>query len=256
MWLCITREKESWKLLNKLTKLLRGLVMSLPKSNSATLSLVSRNGKLLLRVENLKLTFPDAKKPLFDQLSFELRVDKHIVLLGRNGSGKSTFLKIAEGKIAPTSGTVAWADGIKVNYFDQHLAFNPEETALEIIENIFSCRTEKARQILGAVKFTPEQMEKRTETLSGGEKMRLKFAITFGGDPDVIVLDEPTNHLDITTWQILLDNCNATSATIIIVTHDQEFLDEIIDKKFLVISKNKITERDKDLEYLVEELRK
>lgn len=86
--------------------------------------------------------------------------------------------------------------------------------------------------------------------------MRLKFAITFGGDPDVIVLDEPTNHLDITTWQILLDNCNATSATIIIVTHDQEFLDEIIDKKFLVISKNKITERDKDLEYLVEELRK
>jgi len=211
-------------------------------------------GKVLVKVENLTFTFTPNAQHLFSRLTFELRVGSHMILLGRNGSGKSTFLKLLEEKLQPLEGSIQWAHGVRVNYFDQHMNFDHSKTPLTVTEDHFSCPTEKARQILGAMKFIPEKMERRIGNLSGGEKMRLKFAITFGMDPDVVVLDEPTNHLDITTWETLLENCNKTSATIILVTHDEEFIDLIENKKFFVISKSHIQEKHKNLDELIEEM--
>lgn len=209
--------------------------------------------KLLVKAEDVTYCYP-GKKSLFKKLSFEIRVGENIVLLGRNGSGKSTLLKLLQGTLKPESGAITWAPGIKAHFFDQHMAFNPALSARQVVEDHYGCSAERARAILGTVKFDLDRMERPLESLSGGERMRLKFAIVFGMNPDVIVLDEPTNHVDITTWDILLDQCNSTKATLILVSHDEEFIEKLDSKLFFVLSKSEFRVRHKSLDHLLEEL--
>ncbi len=211
------------------------------------------NTKLLVKAEDVSYGY-SGKHPLFKKLSFEIRVGGHIVLLGRNGSGKSTLLKLMQGKLKPDTGAITWAPGIKVHYFDQHMAFDPNMSPREVVEDHYGCSVQDARAILGKVKFDLDRMERKLESLSGGERMRLKFAIVFGMNPDVIVLDEPTNHVDITTWDILLEQCNATKATLILVTHDEEFIEKLNNKLFFVLSRSEFSVRHKALDVLLEEL--
>lgn len=209
--------------------------------------------KLLVKAVDVSYGYP-GKSPLFKKLSFEIRVGGHIVLLGRNGSGKSTLLKLMQGTLAPDAGAITWAPGIKVHYFDQHMAFDPTRSAREVVEEHYGCSAQDARAVLGSVKFDLDRMERKIESLSGGERMRLKFAIVFGMNPDVIVLDEPTNHVDITTWDILLERCNATKATLILVTHDEEFIEKLHNTLFFVLSKSEFRVRHKSLTELLDEL--
>ncbi len=209
--------------------------------------------KLLLKVSDLTYHY-EGKRPLFKKLSFEIRVGNHIVLLGRNGSGKSTLLKLLQGTLTPASGEVTWSPQIQVHYFDQHTTFNTLLSARDIVADHYGCSDEKARAILGTVKFDLDRMERPLESLSGGERMRLKFALVFGMNPDVIVLDEPTNHVDITTWDILLEQCNSTKATLILVTHDEEFIEKLERKLFFVLSQSELRVRHKTLDHLLEEL--
>jgi ATPase subunit of ABC transporter with duplicated ATPase domains len=221
------------------------------KLSSSTSDL--HQSKLLLKVTDLTYGYP-GEKPLFKKLTFDIRVGSHIVLLGRNGSGKSTLLKLLEGRLTPQSGTAEWAPGISVRYFDQHMNFNPQHTPCEVVEEHFGVSAERAKAILGSVKFDLERMERPLESLSGGERMRVKFAIVFGMNPDVIVLDEPTNHVDITTWDILLEQCNKTTATLILVTHDEEFITELEPKLFYVLNQSELKVRHKTLDELLTEL--
>jgi ATPase subunit of ABC transporter with duplicated ATPase domains len=211
-------------------------------------------GKLLCRTTDAAFTYENAK-PTFQKVNLELRTGSHVVLLGRNGSGKSTFLKCLMGKLPFSEGKAEWADGLKIAYFDQHIEFPDAETPLEIVMRELSVGDEAARAALGAMKLESEEMETSIANLSGGQRMRLRFALVFGARPDFLILDEPTNHLDEVTWEILLNACNASKSTILLVTHDQEFINELVHKTFWVLHKTHVNERHKELAELIEELR-
>jgi len=211
-------------------------------------------GKLLCRVESLTTSYSNSNRSILRDVSLELRTGEPVVILGRNGSGKSTFLKCLMGKIPLTSGSITWEENIHVTHFDQHVEFNESMSALEIIQELLPVPTEKARSLLGAMKLSAEKIVVPIAVLSGGERMRLRFAIVFGGQPDCIILDEPTNHLDETTWEIVLRACNETKATIILVTHDHEFIDGLESKLFWLLKDQSIKEQHKDLEEIILEL--
>ncbi len=213
------------------------------------------DGKLLCRITDASFKYEQAKAYTFKDISFDIRSGTHIVLLGRNGSGKSTFLKCLTGILPVSSGDITWFDGVSSAYFDQHAEFNPDATPVEVVEEGLSVSDTKARAVLGMMKFVPQKMDTPIKMLSGGERMRVRFALVFGANPDFIILDEPTNHLDEITWQILLDACNASKSTLLLVTHDYEFIEELTHKTFLLIKGQKITERQRDLEELITELR-
>jgi ATP-binding cassette subfamily F protein 3 len=213
------------------------------------------NGKLLCRITDAAFRYDGAKGYIFRDISLDIRTGSHIVLLGRNGSGKSTFLNGLTRNLPLNTGTVTWAEGVTASYFDQHASFDPNKTALEVVIEALGKPDKESRAALGAMKFASDKMDTRTGELSGGERMRLRFAIVFGTNPDFIILDEPTNHLDEVTWQILLDACNNTKSTILLVTHDYEFIQDLKRKTFWLIKNQTIQERHKDLEELIEELR-
>jgi ATPase subunit of ABC transporter with duplicated ATPase domains len=212
------------------------------------------HGKLLCKISNIAYQYPNNETKIFYNCSLELRTGNHIVLVGRNGSGKSTFLKTIMGTLQSTQGTVDWAENISITYFDQHAEFDPEKTANQIVDEEINIPNMNTGSILGSMRFTSEKMNSKIKNLSGGERMRLRFALTFIKQPDVIILDEPTNHLDETTWQVLLETCNTTQSTIILVTHDYEFIQKIDNKIFWVIHRQEIKERHKDLDIILEEL--
>src|SRR3989344_1140812 len=152
-------------------------------------------GKLLCRIKDGHFRFPGTKSDMFRGINLEIRSGGHIVLLGRNGTGKSTFLKCLTDEYTFTKGEVSWGNGVTWAYFDQHAPFDPAETALTVIGEKLNCLDLEARSVLGTVRFSEDRMEAPIGTLSGGEKMRLRFAIVFGKKPDFVILDEPTNHL-------------------------------------------------------------
>lgn len=212
-------------------------------------------GKLLCRVENASFRYKGNKGDIFKDINLELRTGSHLVLLGRNGSGKSTFLKCLTGNELFSSGSVVWTEGLTTSYFDQHAEFDGNKTALQEVTEKLRLIDEKGRAALGAMKFDSDKMDVPISTLSGGERMRIRFALVFGTNPDFIILDEPTNHLDEVTWQILLDACNNSKSTILLVTHDYEFINEFKNKSFWLIKGQSIKERHRDLEEIIEELK-
>src|SRR5258708_6467324 len=129
-------------------------------------------GKLLCRIKGGYFRFPGSKADMFRDIDLEVRSRGHIVLLGRNGAGKSTFLKCLTGEMAWTKGEVVWGNGVKWAYFDQHAQFDPQRTALDIVGEKLHCLNLEARSVLGAMRFTTDRMEAAIGTLSGGEKMR------------------------------------------------------------------------------------
>ncbi len=212
-------------------------------------------GRLLCRVKKGAFQYEGQPKETFRNANLEIRTGSHIVLLGRNGSGKSTFLKCLMGALPFTEGEVVWTPDLRVAYFDQHTEFDPERTALEIVTKELNLDDESGRAALGAMKFDKETMDIEINGLSGGQRMRLRFALTFGAKPDVLILDEPTNHLDEVTWEILLNAVNSSKSTILLVTHDHEFIDGMQAKKFWMLHKGTVHERHKELPELIEELR-
>ncbi len=212
------------------------------------------NGKLLCRVSGMSFRYPKHKGDIFHHADLEIRTGTHITLLGRNGSGKSTFLKCLIGDLKPTEGEVIWADNIKKAYFDQHAHFDPDARPIAIVMEKLNCFDEEARAALGAMRFNLDTMNTPVHLLSGGERMRLRFALVFGLKPDLIILDEPTNHLDEVTWEVLLEACKASKSTILLVSHDYEFIQEFNPGIFWVVSRQAVTPRSKELPVLLEEM--
>lgn len=212
-------------------------------------------GKLLCRIDGVSFGYDNTRGDIIRSVTLDIRSGQHIVLLGRNGSGKSTLLKCLTSVLAPKEGSVVWAEELKRAYFDQHAEFDPTKNAFQIVCDELHVPDQKARAILGMMKFSKEKMEIATKDLSGGERMRIRFALVFGADPDFIIFDEPTNHLDEVTWEILLDACNKTKSTILLVTHDHEFIEELNSKTFWLLKHQTVKERHADLEELIQELR-
>jgi ATP-binding cassette subfamily F protein uup len=210
-------------------------------------------GKLLFRMN--KVSFSYEKKKIFSRASLEFRSGKKVVLLGRNGSGKSTFLKCMLGELSVTEGDVFRADEIKVTYFDQHANFDENKTAAQVVGEMLNITDIDAKAALGAMKFDSDRMKIPTKNLSGGEKMRIRFALAFTPKPDLLILDEPTNHIDEITWEILLDACKSFKNSILLVTHDHEFIEEFNPNFFWKMENGTVSERHKNLDELLEEMK-
>lgn len=212
------------------------------------------SSKLLLKVDKATFSYTEGGTSLFKDVQLEFRAGDRIVLLGRNGSGKSSFLRLLMRELEPTTGTVSWGTSISVAYFDQHARFAVGATPLSAVQASFDCNEETAKARLGAVKLDVRRMMLPIEQLSGGERMRVRLALVFGKKPDVVILDEPTNHIDEVTWEVLLDVCKKTESSLLLVTHDYEFIKDFEPTLFWMLHKKTVVPRHKELDTLLEEL--
>lgn len=169
------------------------------------------------------------KKKLIKSLTMNVRRGEHVAIIGANGIGKTSILKLIQGIIPHEGGNISWGGNVKISYFEQeHAILDPHKTVLEEIMDRYPRLSEQqARSVLGAVLLTGENVFKPISVLSGGERAKLCFAIMALNRGNVLVLDEPTNHLDLSTKEVLEDALAEFGGTIILVSHDRYLLNKV-----------------------------
>lgn len=169
------------------------------------------------------------KKELIKSLTMNVRRGEHVAIIGANGIGRTSILKLIQGIIPHEGGNISWGGNVKISYFEQeHAILDPHKTVLEEIMDRYPRLSEQqARSVLGAVLLTGENVFKPISVLSGGERAKLCFAIMALNRGNVLVLDEPTNHLDLSTKEVLEDALAEFGGTIILVSHDRYLLNKV-----------------------------
>ena len=169
------------------------------------------------------------KKELIKSLTMNVRRGEHVAIIGANGIGKTSILKLIQGIIPHDGGNISWGGNVKISYFEQeHAILDPHKTVLEEIMDRYPRLSEQqARSVLGAVLLTGENVFKPISVLSGGERAKLCFAIMALNRGNVLVLDEPTSHLDLSTKEVLEDALAEFGGTIILVSHDRYLLNKV-----------------------------
>lgn len=169
------------------------------------------------------------KKELIKSLTMNVRRGEHVAIIGANGIGKTSILKLIQGIVPHEGGNISWGGNVKISYFEQeHAILDPHKTVLEEIMDRYPRLSEQqARSVLGAVLLTGENVFKPISVLSGGERAKLCFAIMALNRGNVLVLDEPTNHLDLSTKEVLEDALAEFGGTIILVSHDRYLLNKV-----------------------------
>lgn len=187
--------------------------------------------KDIVRVVDCPLVVGDGadKKELIKSLTMNVRRGEHVAIIGANGIGKTSILKLIQGIIPHEGGNISWGGNVKISYFEQeHAILDPHKTVLEEIMDRYPRLSEQqARSVLGAVLLTGENVFKPISVLSGGERAKLCFAIMTLNRGNVLVLDEPTNHLDLSTKEVLEDALAEFGGTIILVSHDRYLLNKV-----------------------------
>ncbi|WP_458250499.1 ABC-F family ATP-binding cassette domain-containing protein [Geobacter anodireducens] len=175
------------------------------------------------------------EKSVFSGVSGVIRRQNKIAVVGVNGAGKSTFLKVLAGRTEPTDGSMALGANVSLGYFSQHAMelLDPKKTVFETVQDAMPLATIGViRNLLGAFLFSGDAVDKRIENLSGGEKSRVVLATLLARPLNFLVLDEPTNHLDIRSREILLDALQHFTGTVVLVSHDRHFLRLLVDRVF------------------------
>ncbi len=188
-------------------------------------------------------------RPVLSRISLRLDEDDRVALLGANGNGKSTLIRLLAGRLAPMSGVVSAANKLRVGYFAQHQAdeLDLDATPIEELARRRPKDTpEQVRSQLARFGFSQERAETTVVNLSGGEKARLLFALMTSDKPHVLLLDEPTNHLDIDSRQALVQAINAFSGAVVIVSHDPHVVELTADRLWLVAD-GTVTSYDGDM---------
>lgn len=194
-------------------------------------SVSSRLGKKTIEIENISKSING--KILISDFSYIVSRTARIGIVGHNGAGKSTFLKMIVGEIQPDSGKITLGETVNIGYFSQECeSMNPEQRVIDYIRETADIirtpdGTETAAQMLERFLFTPELQWNRIEKLSGGERKRLYLLKILMTAPNILMLDEPTNDLDIATLTILEDYLENFGGAVIAVSHDRYFLDKI-----------------------------
>lgn len=187
----------------------------------------------VLKVRNTDISVGEGanRKTLVDSVSFEVRRGEKIGIIGDNGIGKSTLLKIIQGHL-PHEGTVRWNTNVKISYFDQEGAnLNRELTVMEELHSRYPSLSDlEVRNLLAKVRFVGENVFKETGVISGGERAKLCFAIMMQEHGNVLILDEPTNHLDLNSKEAIETALAEYTGTIIFVSHDRYLLSRIADR--------------------------
>jgi len=199
----------------------------LPASIRFTFTESGESGNDVLSVRRLAKAYPN--KPLFSDLSFELKKRERMFILGPNGSGKSTLIKILLGRETPDAGRIEFGYNVTVGYYDQeNQNLTPENTVLEEIWSTYPTLTQtEIRSTLALFLFRGEDIEKTVSVLSGGERARLTLAKLILSRMNLLILDEPTNHLDIQSREALESALAGFEGTILTVSHDRYFISKL-----------------------------
>jgi len=184
------------------------------------------SGNDVLTVEHLRKAF--GTHTLFDDLSFEIKRGERVALIGNNGTGKTTILKIINELLLADSGAIVLGSNVHIGYYDQeHQLLHMEKTIFEEIADDYpQLNHTKIRNVLAAFLFTNDDVFKRIADLSGGECGRVSLAKLMLSDANFLILDEPTNHLDITSKEILESALNQYTGTVFFVSHDRYFINQ------------------------------
>ena len=184
------------------------------------------SGNDVLTMEHLRKAF--GTHTLFDDLSFEIKRGERVALIGNNGTGKTTILKIINELLLADGGTIVLGSNVHIGYYDQeHQLLHMEKTIFEEIADDYpQLNHTKIRNVLAAFLFTNDDVFKRIADLSGGERGRVSLAKLMLSDANFLILDEPTNHLDITSKEILESALNQYTGTVFFVSHDRYFINQ------------------------------
>lgn len=216
-----------------------------------------RGGDDVVKFTDLKKVWQaqDGKEKLvFSGATALVRRLERVAVVGVNGAGKSTLLKIIAGQTEPTSGTFQIGPSISLGYFSQNSldVLNPQKSVLdEVHDRIPNSSIAYVRNLLGALKFSGDEVEKKISVLSGGEKSRVVLATILAQPINFLVLDEPTNHLDMKSREVLLDAIKRFPGTVMIVSHDRYFLREIATRVF-ELDKNQLLIYEGGFNYYLE----
>lgn len=185
-----------------------------------------QSGNDVLTVEDLSKSWPGL--PLFSNLSFSLKRGERVAVIGANGTGKTTILKILNGLTPPDGGTIQLGSNVHIGYYDQeHNVLDMEKTVFDEISDAFPQLTgTRIRNVLAAFLFTGDEVFQQIKTLSGGERGRVSLAKLMLSNANFLILDEPTNHLDITSKEILEQALNQYTGTVLYVSHDRYFINQ------------------------------
>lgn len=192
----------------------------------------------------------DPKKPVLNRVTLRIDTDDRIALLGSNGNGKSTLVKLLANKLPPFSGRVTRAEKLSVGYFAQHQVdeLNLDGSPYDHVRKLMPDTPEsKVRARVGAIGFSGKAGDTLVRSLSGGEKARLLLGLATFAAPNMIILDEPTNHLDIDSRAALAEAINDYPGAVIMVSHDRYLIEACADQLW-VVADQKVTTYDGDLD--------
>jgi ATP-binding cassette subfamily F protein 3 len=191
-----------------------------------------RTGKEVLQVYDASAAPSQDMKPLFRNVSLEVKRGERIALLGPNGVGKTTLLRALVGSLELRTGSIRWGAGVSLGYYDQEQReLTPSNTVLEEVWSAYPHKPEaEIRTVLGNFLFSGEDVRKTVSSLSGGEKARVALSKLMLLQANVLVLDEPTNHLDLMSREVLEGALEEYEGTLLFVSHDRYFLNRLTDR--------------------------
>ena len=220
----IKRAESRVKMLDKIQRIEKPIEID----NQMRISLEPRfiSGNDVLTVEGLSKSFPG--QTLFTDINFEIKRGERVALIGNNGTGKTTILKILNGIVAADAGRFALGSKVQIGYYDQeHHVLHMEKTIFQEISDTYPTLTEtEIRNMLAAFLFTGDDVFKPISSLSGGERGRVSLAKLMLSEANFLILDEPTNHLDIASKEILEEALNSYTGTVLYVSHDRYFINQ------------------------------
>ena len=220
----IKRAESRVKMLDKIQRIEKPIEIDNQMRISLEPSFISGND--VLTVEGLSKAFPG--QTLFTDINFEIKRGERVALIGNNGTGKTTILKILNGIVDADAGRFALGSKVQIGYYDQeHHVLHMEKTIFQEISDTYPTLTEtEIRNMLAAFLFTGDDVFKLISSLSGGERGRVSLAKLMLSEANFLILDEPTNHLDIASKEILEEALNSYTGTVLYVSHDRYFINQ------------------------------
>ena len=220
----IRRAESREKLLNKIERIEKPMEHTPQMHFELEPRIISGND--VLSVSGLAKSYGDLQ--LFSNLNFEIKRGEKVAIIGNNGTGKTTILKIINGQVEADDGEIRLGTKVQIGYYDQeHQVLHPEKTLFDELQDTYPHLDNTAvRNILAAFLFTDDDVFKRIKDLSGGERGRVALAKLMLSEANLLILDEPTNHLDIASKEILENVLNNYSGTVLYVSHDRYFINK------------------------------
>ncbi|WP_298063447.1 ABC-F family ATP-binding cassette domain-containing protein [uncultured Rikenella sp.] len=217
--------------------------LEIEEEDTATLNIrfpaAPRSGQVVIEAKEAGMTFPakddKAEKHVFSGANIMVERGEKVALVGRNGEGKTTFVRMTLGELTPTEGAIRVGHNVHIGYFAQNQddLMDGEFTVFDTLDRVAvgEIRT-RLRDILGAFLFRGEEIDKKVKVLSGGERSRLAMARLMLEPYNLLILDEPTNHMDMRSKDILKRALMAYDGTVLVISHDREFLDGLVSKVY------------------------